>query len=122
MKKKAANRRPPQRLDERDLDYGDDETADKNVPDHVKDNDDYGDGDAKDLFYESDDDLLSKKEKSKSKRRIFNIISCYQFCFCFGKVKRSSIGFRKTTNEEESYNRSKRKEIPKSPLSFDNVT
>lgn len=66
MKKKAANRRPPQqRLDERDLDYDDDEAADKNVPDHVKDNDDYGDGDAKDLFYESDDDLLSKKEKRK---------------------------------------------------------
>jgi len=66
MKKKGANRRPPQqRLDERDLDYDDDEAADKNVPDHVKDNDDYGDGDAKDLFYESDDDLLSKKEKRK---------------------------------------------------------
>ena len=66
MKKKGANRRPPQqRLDERDLDYDDDEAADKNVPDHVKDNDDYGDGDAKDLFYESGDDLLSKKEKRK---------------------------------------------------------
>ena len=66
MKKKAANRRPSQqRLDERDLDYDDDEAADKNVPDHVKDNDDYGDGEAKDLFYESDDDLLSKKEKRK---------------------------------------------------------
>ena len=65
MKKKAANRRPSQRLDERDLDYDDDEAADKNVPDHVKDNDDYGDGDAKDLFYESDEDLLSKKEKRK---------------------------------------------------------
>jgi len=66
MKKKAANRRPSQqRLDERDLDYDDEAAADKNVPDHVKDNDDYGDGDAKDLFYESDDDLLSKKEKRK---------------------------------------------------------
>ena len=66
MKKKAANRRPSQqRLDERDLDYDDEAAADKNVPDHVKDNDDYGDGEAKDLFYESDDDLLSKKEKRK---------------------------------------------------------
>jgi len=66
MKKKAANRRPSQqRLDERDLDYDDEAVADKNVPDHVKDNDDYGDGEAKDLFYESDDDLLSKKEKRK---------------------------------------------------------
>ena len=62
MSSKGKKRKSDRRLDERDLDYFDDG---KLPPDHVRDNDDDGDGDAKDLFYESEDDLLTKKEKRK---------------------------------------------------------
>ena len=40
------------------------------MPDHVRDNDDFGDGDASGLLYESEDDALSKKEKRKREERI----------------------------------------------------
>ena len=62
MSSKGKKRKSDRRLDERDLDYFDDG---KLPPDHVRDNDDDGDGDAKDLFYESEDDVLTKKEKRK---------------------------------------------------------
>ena len=62
MFSKGKKRKSDRRLDERDLDYFDDG---KLPPDHVRDNDDDGDGDAKDLFYESEDELLTKKEKRK---------------------------------------------------------
>ena len=62
MSSKGKKRKSDRRLDERDLDYFDDG---KLPPDHVRDNDDDGDGDAKDLFYESEDELLTKKEKRK---------------------------------------------------------